>query len=103
MVRTRGRRAARWCQAVRRPVRPSLQSASARTASAGRSGYRCNCWLGAMTAAGDRAYNDAVIYLESEELLAPGESAVVRIQPAFSDSWSSMTVGSLIEVCEGSR
>jgi len=67
------------------------------------SGYRCNCWIGAMTDAGERAYNDAVIYLETAESLAPGSSATARIQPAFPDRWMDVKVGSLIEVCEGAR
>jgi hypothetical protein len=67
------------------------------------SGYRCNCWIGARTDDGTPTYNDAVIYLESRESLEPGASGTVRIQPAFPDQWSQVDVGSLIEVCEGSR
>jgi hypothetical protein len=67
------------------------------------SGYRCNCWLGGFTETGERSYNDAVIYLESVEVLEPGSSAVVRLQRAFPDLWTDVTTGSLIGVCEGSR
>jgi hypothetical protein len=67
------------------------------------SGYRCNYWLGGLTATGERAYNDAVVYLEESESLQPGEAKTVRIQPAFPDLWSDVDVGSAIDVCEGSR
>ena len=67
------------------------------------SGYRCNCWLGGLTEAGERAYNDAVVYLESVETLEPGSSAFVRLQPAFPDLWTDVTVGLVIDLCEGSR
>lgn len=67
------------------------------------SGYRCNCWFGELTEAGERSYHDAVIYLEAEENLRPGSSSLVRLHPAFPDSWTGLTVGSVIDVCEGSR
>lgn len=67
------------------------------------SGYRCTCWLGGVTETGERSYNDAVIYLESAEVLEPGSSAVVRLQPAFPDLWTDVTTGTVIYVCEGSR
>lgn len=67
------------------------------------SGYRCNCWLGIVTEMGDRAYNDAVIYLESGRTLEPGARATVRVWPAFPDLWSDVVAGTMIEVCEGSR
>jgi hypothetical protein len=67
------------------------------------SGYRCNCWFGGLTPTGERSYHDAVIHLETTESLEPGSSSLVRLQPAFPDSWSGLTVGSVIDVCEGSR
>ncbi|MGQ0744346.1 MAG: hypothetical protein ACT4OS_08450 [Acidimicrobiales bacterium] len=67
------------------------------------SGYRPNCWLGGFTADGERAYYDAVVYLESADALEPGLSALIRLQPAFPDLWNDVTRGSVIDVCEGSR
>jgi hypothetical protein len=67
------------------------------------SGYRCNCWHGALTETGKRAYSDAVVYLEHEESLEPGEGTTVRLQPAFPDLWRDVDAGTAIDVCEGSR
>lgn len=67
-----------------------------------RSGYRCNCWIGHQDADG-RAYNDATIHLVDSDLLAPGHAAAARIQPHDPDSWTQISVGSTIELCEGPR
>jgi hypothetical protein len=67
------------------------------------SGYRCNCWIGARTPEGEKAYNDAAIYLESQDRLEPGETAMARLQPAVPEYWTHVDVGLVIELCEGSR
>lgn len=67
------------------------------------SGYRCNCWFGALDDTGQHTYNDAIIFLENDGILKPGDSATVRIQPAFPDLWTKVGVGTVIQLCEGLR
>ena len=42
------------------------------------SGYRCNCWLGGLSETGERAYHDAVVYVENGETLEPGAASILR-------------------------
>jgi hypothetical protein len=67
------------------------------------SGYRCNCWIGARTAGGEKAYNDAAIWFESQDRLAPGETTVARLQPTILEYWNHVDAGSVIDLCEGPR
>lgn len=67
------------------------------------SGFRCNCWIGALTENGERSYNDAAIYFERPALLTPGASTTVRIRPLRDESWAHVTTGSTIDLCEGPR
>lgn len=63
-------------------------------------GYKCNCrWPGL----GESEYHDAIIYLESVDLLAPGAAALIRLQPVFPDGWGNVKPGVDVEVCEGRR
>jgi hypothetical protein len=62
------------------------------------SGFRCPCWIGTRTQEGDKAYNDAAIWLESQQRLEPGESAMARLQPGVPAYWSHVDVGFVIEL-----
>jgi hypothetical protein len=65
------------------------------------SGYRCNCWIGARTAGGEKAYNDAAIWFETQDRLNPGETTVARLQPAIPQYWNHVNAGLVIDLCEG--
>jgi translation elongation factor EF-Tu-like GTPase len=65
------------------------------------SGYRCNCWIGAMVN-GERAYNDATFYLV-EEPLNPGAEGIAWVRPHFPEFWSHVGPDAQFDLCEGAR
>lgn len=67
------------------------------------SGYRCNCWVGHADDDGHRLYNDATFHLVAGDQLAPGYTALARVEPHFPDDWSHLEIGSTFELCEGPR
>jgi hypothetical protein len=66
------------------------------------SGYRASFWLGRCEN-GRRAYNDAGVYLQVGDELAPGQTGAAWLIPLRPEFWGQLRVGDVIEMSEGER
>ena len=64
------------------------------------SGYR-SCWAFPPELHGDM--HDGPLMIEGQEVLAPGEVAIVRLHPLFPEYWPRLSEGLMLGMFEGSR
>jgi hypothetical protein len=67
------------------------------------SGYRPQWDLGDRTPDGRILYSDAELWLETEAMLSPGCTAIVRLHPFFPEYWGGVREGATLGMYEGNR
>jgi hypothetical protein len=67
------------------------------------SGYRPQWDLGDRTEDGGIVYSDAEVWLETELMLSPGCTTIIRLHPFFPEYWERVQAGATLGLYEGNR